>query len=160
MKEVVLRIEDSAFEKIIDFLQLCPVVDVVSVSKLVETKDLLDKCFHEAVSELRKDKVFRRKGEYGYIMLALNDNVTKGFFFYSPIEYLDYLKELGIDRIPSKSTMYNTINNVSGHYPNWTFSDNPDNFERLRRNNIIVRFLSAFNKARRQLLESILESKP
>lgn len=159
MKEVVLRIEDSAFEKIINFLQLCPMVEVVSASKLVETKDLLDKCFHEAVSELRKDKVFRRKGEYGYIMLALNDNVTKGFFFYSPIEYLDYLKELEFDRLPGKSSVYNTINNVSGHYPNWTFLDNPDNFERLRRNNIIVRFLSAFNRAKRQLLESILESK-
>lgn len=82
MKEVVLRIEDSAFEKIINFLQLCPMVEVVSASKLVETKDLLDKCFHEAVSELRKDKVFRRKGEYGYIMLAINDNVIKGFFFF------------------------------------------------------------------------------
>ena len=93
MKEVVLRIKDSAFEKIINFLQLCPMVEVVSTSKLVETKDLLDKCFHEAVSELWKDKVFRRKGEYGYIMLAINDNVIKGFFFYSPTEYLDYLKE-------------------------------------------------------------------
>ena len=148
MKEVVLRIEDSAFEKIINFLQLCPMVEVVSASKLVETKDLLDKCFHEAVSELRKDKVFRRKGEYGYIMLALNDNVTKGFFFYSPIEYLDYLKELEFDRLPGKSSVYTTI------------LDNPDNFEKLRRNNIVVRFLSAFNRARRQLLESNLESKP
>ncbi len=159
MKEIVLRIEDSAFKRLVDFLQLCPMVEVVSTSEVVETKGLLDKCFYEAISELRADKVFRTQGDYGYIMLALNDGAVKGFFFYSPNEFRSYLKETGFDKFPGLSTLYDTQNRVSGTYPEWVFLDNPDNKEMLRRNNVVVRFVSAFYRAKRRLSEGFSESK-
>ena len=39
-------------------------------------------------------------------------------------------------------------------------SDKPDMNERLRRNNIVVRFVSAFNRAKRRISERIPENKP
>lgn len=158
MKEVVLQIDDSAYKKFLEFIQLCPSVELVSTSEIVESKDLLDKCFSAAISELRQDKVFRTRGDYGYIMLALNENAVKGFFFYSPHDYISYLKELGFDQLPGLSTLYDTLNKVSGRYPDWEFKDHPDNKEKLRRNNIIIRFVSAFNRAKRKHSECFSEN--
>ncbi len=160
MKEVVLQIDDSAYKKFLEFIQLCPSVELVSTSELVDSKDLLDKCFSATISELRQDKVFRTRGDYGYIMLALNENAVKGFFFYSPHDYISYLKELGFDQLPGLSTLYDTLNKVSGRYPDWEYLDHPDNKEKLRRNNIIIRFVSAFNRAKRKLSEGFSENQP
>lgn len=160
MKDVTLRVDDSVFEQFLNFITLCPKVEVVSTNVVAETKALQDKCFLEAISELREDKAFRTKGDYGYIMLAVNDEAIKGLFFYSPLEFVNYLKELGLDQLPVISTLYNTSNKVSGRYPNWEFTDHPDSKEKLRRNNIVVRFLSAFNRAKRKHLEGFLENQP
>lgn len=158
MKEIVLRVDDSAIEKFLGFIQLCQKVEVVSTNAVKDTKALVDICFCDAISELRQDKAFRTKGDYGYIMQAVNDGVVKGLFFYSPLEYLNYLKELGFGQLPSLPTIYNNINKVTGRYPEWEFTDHPDNKEKLRRKNIVVRFLSAFNRARRGQLEGKLEN--
>ena len=157
MKEILIRVDDSAFEQFLNFIALCPKVEVVSTSVVSETKALLDKCFHAAILEMRQDKAFRTKGDYGYIMLAVNDEAVKGHFFYSPSDFIKYLKELGLDQLPGLSTLYDTNNKVSGRYPNWEFTDHPDNKEILRRNNIAVRFVSAFNRARRRLSEGFSE---
>ena len=160
MTEILIRVDDSAFDQFLNFIALCPKVEVVSTNVVAETKALQDKCFLEAISELRQDKAFRTKGDYGYIMLAVNDEAIKGLFFYSPLDFVNYLKELGFDQLPVISTLYNTSNKVSGRYPDWEFTDHPDNKEKLRRNNIVVRFVSAFNRAKRRLLEGNLENQP
>jgi hypothetical protein len=159
MKEVLLKIDDSAYEKFLNFITLCPMVEVVSTNVIAETKGVVDKCFAEAISVLRRDKVFRTKGDYGYIMLAVNEGALKGLFFYSPADFINYLKELGFDQLPVISTLYNINNKVSGRYPNLEYTDHPDSKERLRRNNIVARFLSAFNRAKRSHLEGILENR-
>jgi hypothetical protein len=92
-------------------------------------------------------------------MMALNEEVTKGFFFYSPQDFMTYLSGLGFDEFPGRSTLYDTINKVTGRYPNWEFTDSPDNAEKLRRNNVVVRFLSAFNRAKRKLSEGFSENR-
>ena len=158
MKEIVLRVEDSALEKFLGFIQLCQKVEVVSTNAVKETRSLVDQCFFEAISELRQDKAFRTKGDYGYVMLAVNDGVVKGLFFYSPLEYVNYLKDLGFDQLPVLTTLYNNSNRVNGKYPDWEFRDHPDNKEKLRRKNIVVRFLSAFNRAKRGQMEGKMEN--
>jgi len=160
MKEIVLKIEDNAFGDFLGMLRHCPFIEVVSTSQDIDSKDILDQCFHAAISELHEDGVFRTKGDYGYIMLAVNDEAVKGLFFYSPLDYRSYLKELGFDDLPGQSTLYDTCKKVGGRYPKWDFSDRPDNKERLRRNNIVVRFVSAFNRAKRRLSEDISEKQP
>lgn len=157
MTDVVLRVDDSALDQFLNFIALCPKVEVLSTNVVAETKALIDKCFLEAISELRKDKTFRTKGDYGYVMLAVNDEAIKGLFFYSPSDFIKYLKELGLDQLPGLSTLYDTSNKVSGRYPDWEFTDHPDSKEKLRRNNIVVRFVSAFNRAKRRLSEGFSE---
>ena len=160
MKEIVLKIEDNAFGDFLGMIRHCPFIEVVSTSQDVDSKETLDKCFHEALMEIRRDRVLRTRGDYAYIMLALNDHVVDGFYFYSPLDFLDYMLQLGIDCLPGKSIIYDTVKKVGKHYPNWSFSDKPDMNERLRRNNIVVRFVSAFNRAKRRISERIPENKP
>lgn len=160
MKEIVLKIEDNAFDDFLGMIRHCPFIEVVSTSQDIDSKEILDQCFHAAISELREDGVFRMKGDYGYIMLAVNDEAVKGLFFYSPLDYRSYLKELGFDDLPGQSTLYDTCKKVGGRYPKWDFPDRPDSKERLRRNNIVVRFVSAFNRAKRRLSEDISKKQP
>jgi hypothetical protein len=153
MTDVLLRVDDSALDQFLDFIALCPKVEVLSTGAVVETKSLQDKCFLEAIMELCQDKTFRTMGDYGYIMLAVNDEAIKGPFFYSPSDFIKYLKELGLDRLPGVTTLYGTQKKLSGRYPNWTFTDHPDSKEKLRRNNVVVRFVSAYNRTMRKLAE-------
>ena len=160
MKDIVLKIEDNAFDDFLGMLRHCPCIEVVSTSQDIDSKEIIDRCFHEALLEMRRDRVLRTRGDYTYIMLAVNDRVVDGLYFYSPLDYLEYMSQLGIDNLPGKSIIYDTAKKVGKHYPNWSFSDKPDMNERLRRNNIVVRFVSAFNRAKRRISESIPENKP
>lgn len=160
MKEIVLKIQDSAFDDFLGMIRHCPFIEGVSTSQDIDSKEIIDQCFHEALLEMRRDRVLRTRGDYTYIMLAVNDRVVDGLYFYSPLDYLEYMSQLGIDNLPGKSIIYDTAKKVGKHYPNWSFSDKPDMNERLRRNNIVVRFVSAFNRAKRRISESIPENKP
>ncbi|MCR5577864.1 MAG: hypothetical protein K6F74_01420 [Prevotella sp.] len=160
MKEIVLKIDDNAFDDFLGMIRHCPFIEVLSTSQDIDSREVRDKCFYEAVLELQRDRLLRTRSDYTYIMLAVNDRVVDGFYFYSPLDYLDYMSQLGLEHLPGKSVLYDTVKKVGKHYPNWSFSDKPDANERLRRNNIVIRFISAFNRAKRRLSERIPENKP
>ena len=160
MKEVVLRIDDSAYEQFLGFIQLCPTVKVMGMGDGVDTQDVIDKSFAYAISELRDRKVFKSPADYTYIMKAANDGTFHHtLFFYTPTEFIGYLEALGLKNLTGRSTLYNNKDAVSGKYPDWTFSDSDriSQYEILRRKNIIVQFLSAFSKERRRLLDARLD---
>ena len=159
MKEIVLKIDDKAFDDFLGMIRHCPFIEVVSTSQDVDSREVRDKCFYEAVLELQCDRLLRTRSDYTYIMLAVNDQAVDGFYFYSPLDFLDYMAQLGLEHLPGKSILYDTVKKVGKHYPNWSFSDKPDSNERLRRNNIVIRFISAFNRAKRRLSERIPENK-
>ena len=160
MKEVILRIEDSVYEQLMGFIRLCPQVEVVSESKGIETREGMDLCVACAIREMRQNGAFRFPGDYTYIMLASNEGVVKGLrYFYSPKEFITYLKDLELDGLPGRSTLYDTISKTCGHYPEWTFADSPKDTETMRRRNIARQFLSAFGRARRRLSDGISENR-
>ena len=158
MKEVVLRIEDSAFEKFVEFVQLCPMVEVINVGDADETRGFIDECVKLTFELLQINHALRKPGDYTYIMKAVNEGVVKDMDpFASPVEYLDYLTNLGLEGLPGKSTIYDGLQKIEGKYPNWTYIGEKrtvGNQEILRRKNIVVQFLSAFFKAKRELSES------
>jgi hypothetical protein len=55
MKEVVLHIEDSAFEKFMGIIDICPDVTVWSTGEGVDIKSIVDICFASAVKEMVGD---------------------------------------------------------------------------------------------------------
>ena len=157
-KEVVLRIEVEACETVVGMLRLCPQVEVLGECLITDIRKVIDACIKKAISEMRDNKAFKLPSDYTYIMLATNDNVLKDIpFFYSPKEFIDYLAALGLDGLPGRSTLYDTIAKVSGHFPDWQFHDAPKPAEVIRRNNVVKQFMSAFNRANRALSDGFSE---
>ena len=157
MKEIILRIEDSAFEKFMGLVELCPMVEVINVGHPEETREFIDECFKLAIQFMQLTHAFRKPGDHSYIMKAVNEGVVKDIDpFVSPVEYLDYLEMLGVEDLPGKSTIYDNLQKIEGEYPNWTFvgeNKKPNPREILRRKNIVVQFQSAFFKAKREQSE-------
>ena len=157
-KEVVLLIEDSVYEKFMGMVSLCPQVEVVSETMGGVADIDADYCMACAIRELNQCGVLHRFYDYAYIMAALNEEVVKGVpFFYTPMDFLSYLKSLGFENIPGKTSIYDTINKIKGSFPNWTFTDHPKDIEVRRRINVVKRFLNAFGKAKRGMSERMSE---
>ncbi len=156
MKQVVLRIEDSALENFKAFCNLCSAVEIVSEFSDLEVRKHLDICIEEAIRELQKNKVFRKPSDYTYIMQVINDRTVSGApYFYTPDAFIDYLKVLGIDKLPGRSTIYDMRKTISGEFPDWSFKDSSvDDVETLRRNNVARQFLSALFKAQRTISDN------
>ena len=157
MKEIVLRIEDSAFDKFMGFVQLCPMVEVICDGDCVETRDEVDQSFASSIMELKNRKVFSTPTDYVYIMKAANDGaICKSLYFISPSDFINYLDILGLKDLVCRSTLYKHLGNISGKYPDWTFADSDkiSQYEVLRRKNIIVQFLSAFMRAKRRITDA------
>ena len=158
MKQVVLRIDDAAFEKFMGMVSLCPQVEVVNVCDTGDKKQTMDGYVASAIREMRQRLAFRSPCDYAYLMVAMNESVVKGLpFFYTPKDFIDYMREADFDNLPGRSTVYNTIAKVKGKYPDWTFTDAPKASEALRRKNLIKQFLSAFVRAQAGKLDGLLD---
>ena len=158
MKQVVLRIDDAAFEKFMGMVSLCPQVEVVNVCDTGDKKQTMDGFVATAIREMRQRLAFRSPCDYAYLMVAMNESVVKGLpFFYTPKDFIDYMREADFDNLPGRSTVYNTIAKVKGKYPDWTFTDDPKASEALRRKNLIKQFLSAFVRAQAGKLDGLLD---
>lgn len=161
MKQVVLRIEDSALENFKTLISLCPSIEIVCDCSDEEVRRDVDVCIEEAICELRKEKVFRKSSDYTYIMQVVNEKKVEGApYFLTPDIFLTYLKEIGLQVLPGRSTIYDTIQIMKGEYPHWTFNDpKVDEVETLRRNNVARQFLSALGRIRRRHSDRIPENR-
>lgn len=158
MKQVVLRIDDAAFERFMGMVSLCPQVEVLNVCQTGDKKQTIDAYVATAIREMRQTLAFRYSCDYAYLMVAMNESVVKGLpFFYTPKDFIEYMREAEFDHLPGRSTVYNTIAKVRGRYPDWTFTDAPKASEALRRKNIIKQFLSAFMRAQAGKLDGLLD---
>lgn len=156
MIKIVIEIEDEAYEPFMSMMNLCPAAKVVNTSMAVEARSVVDRCVAMAIKQLREDKVFKRPGDYTYIMMGANEGVIKDMgFFYYPSEFLAYLSEIGIDKLPGRNTLYDGITRTLGKYPEWTFSDHPAPGEVMRRKNVLKRFLSAYTKIKMNVSDAL-----
>ena len=151
MKRIIIEVEDLAYEPVVGMLKLCNGVRIASVQESMDVMDDRDACMRYAINTLRHNKVFRYSFDYAWIMMAMGQKVIDDFeAFHSHQDYIDYLTELGIEQVPSRSTIFNICNITLNDYPEWEFLDAPAPSEALRRKNLIKQFLSAYRKAKRE----------
>ena len=157
MKQIVLEIEDSAFESFMGMIALCPSVKVVGESSVAEVTSQRDQCMLYAIQTLRANHVFRFGYDYTWVMMAINEGLVDDYdSFRSPQAFLDYLYEIGIDKLPSRITLSLAYSKTFNHFPDWTFTDMDNPSEILRRKNVVKQFLSAFGTAKRGISNKIL----
>lgn len=157
MRQIVLNLDDEAFEPFMGMLGLCPQVEVVEECEIADVLNNRDLCMKQAIETLRTNRVFRHMYDYTWIMLALNDGVLEDYDgFKSPQAFLDYLYEIGIEGLPSRITLFIAYSKTLDSYPDWTFIDVKNASEALRRKNVVKQFLSAYGAAKRGVLNKIL----
>ena len=157
MKQVILKIDDSAYEKFMGMVSLCPQVEVVCESSITDVMNDRDQCMVYAIQTLRNNHVFRFGYDYTWVMMAINEGLIDDYErFRSPQAFLDYLYEIGIDKLPSRITLSLAYSKTFNHFPDWTFTDMDNPSEILRRKNVVRQFLSAFGTAKRGILNKIL----
>ena len=143
MKEIVMRVDDAAFERLMGMLSLCPSVEVVEVneSAVLSSGPLAIRIRH-AIVRLREERLLRRMYDYAWLKVAMDsdDDLPS---FESAQKYIDYLGgELQLDGLPSESSVSKMMDAARGQLFNWTFSDTSDAQETTRRNNIVKRFFN------------------
>ena len=143
MKEVILRIDDAAFEKFMGMVSLCPTVEVVEIDEAaVMDGGAMAVRIREAIVQLRAERLLRRKFDYAWLKVAM-DSAEDMPSFDSAQRYLDYLHiELKLDDLPCESAISKMMDMARGQLFNWTFSDTNDAQETSRRNNIVKRFFN------------------
>ncbi len=149
MKEVTIRVPDEMAKLIEEWTKYIPGMEIVCREECV-VADLYDNDLRmvQTLRTLKENGAIRYSYDYTWIMVAMGDGVVKGMSgFRSPQSYVDYLRGIGVEQVPCRSTISDYNNKVYGSFPNWSFMDTDDPSEILRRKNVVKQFLSAFNKA-------------
>lgn len=108
-----------------------------------------EKRIKHAIDLMKKEEIIKHSYDYTFIMQVMNE--TEGMpDFTSPNTFLDYLKSLNINDLPSEDSIKKKINVTRGQHPSWTFDDKKgtDANEARRRNNVANRFLSIYRKGK------------
>ena len=156
MKQVILKIDDSAYEQFMGMVSLCPQVEVVCESGITDVMNDRDQCMVYAIQTLRNNHVFRFGYDYTWVMMAINEGLIDDYErFRSPQAFLDYLYEIGIDKLPTRYSLSLAYSKTLNSYPEWTFIDVENASETLRRKNVVKQFMSAYGVAKRRIFNNI-----
>ena len=162
MKEITFRVPDELAKLLEEWVKHIPEMEIVCRQ---ESTDYglgdMDYRMALALETLRQNNTIRHLYDYTWIMVAIGDGAIKGLGgFKSPQSFMDYLSSLGVERIPSRTTLSTFYNKVLGTYPDWEFTDTEDPQEILRRKNVVKQLISALNKAKKQAPEQKAEQNP
>ena len=149
MKEITCRVPDSMVPLLEEWAKHIPEMEIVSLEESGEYElDEINRRMTIALRYLKETGVIRYGYDYTWIMEAICDGAIKGLgAFKSPQSYMDYLRSLGVESVPSRTTLSTWYGKILGRYPNWEFIDTQDPQEILRRINVVRQLISMLNKA-------------
>ena len=150
MKEITIRVPDDMAQLLVEWVKHIPEMEIVCRE---ESTDYglgdMDRRMALALEVLKQNHTIRHLYDYTWITVAIGDGVINELGgFRSPQSFMDYLSSLGVERIPSRTTLSTFNNNVLGTYPDWEFTDTDDPQEILRRKNVVRQLISALNKTK------------
>ena len=148
MRQILIEIEDEAYEKFLGMLELCPQVVVAGRNELPnDAPDEVTRRVSLAIKVLQHHKTIRHLYDYTWIMAAIGDGIVEGMSsFGSPQKFIDYLKSIGVERVPSRSTISTWNSRFFGKFPNWEFVDTQNPKEIQRRKNVANHLKSVLNE--------------
>ena len=155
MKEITFRVPDSMVSLLEEWVKHIPEMEIVSLEKSGEYElDEINRRMTISLNLMKQVGVIRYGYDYTWIMVAIGDGVINELGgFRSPQSFIDYLKGLGIEKVPSRSLISSFLDKVLGTYPDWVFVDTEDPREKLRRKNVVRQLISALNMASKQSTE-------
>lgn len=148
MKEITFRVPDQMVPLLEEWVKHIPEIEIVSLEESGQYEfDEINRRMTIALKSLKEDGVIRFIYDYTWIMVAIRDGAINGLgAFKSAQSFMDYLKSLGVEHVPSRTTLSTWDGRVLGTYPNWEFTDTQDPQEILRRKNVVRQLISILNK--------------
>ena len=112
MTELIIRVPDDMAQMIEFWVERIPEMEIVSRQDSTEYGlDEMNRRMACALSTLLANGAIRFNYDYTWIMVAINDGAINGLGgFRSPQRFMDYLKELGMEHVPSRTTLSNYFN--------------------------------------------------
>lgn len=104
-----------------------------------------DRRILHAVSVMQQEGMFKHAYDYAWVMLVMNQTRELPHFDSIP-SFCSYLSSIGIESLPSLSSVTKKAGVARREHPGWTFADTADANETRRRNNVASRFLSLVRK--------------
>jgi hypothetical protein len=100
--------------------------------------ELIKKCIHV----LNQENLLVHLYDYTWLMAVMKETADLPDFS-SPNSFVIYLKSLGLDEVPSDSSVKKEYRKMLGDFPNWTFPGKGKT-ETDRRINVAKRFLNLY----------------
>lgn len=98
----------------------------------------------KSIEKLKEEKILKYKYDYTWVMEVMNQT-EKMPHFDTPSSFINYLKAMGIEQLPSEDTINKKQNDFSGTFPEWEFKK-CDITEATRRINVGKRFLKIYRE--------------
>ena len=156
MKEITLRVPDELAPELEALVKKMALV--MEVEEYLLTIEEQDQCVAEAILTLQREKVIRSPRDFAWIMMVMNQQVLEDFEgCFTALAFISYLKSLGIEGCPGKTSLYDNCSLVLNDFPEWEFADDPIHSEVVRRRNVGKRFLNVYSKVKRSYAEGISE---
>ena len=149
MKEITFRVPDEMVPLLEEWAKHIPEMEVVSLKESgAYEMDEINRRMALAVKLLKQNGAVRYGYDYTWIMAAIGDGAVEGLGgFKSPQSFMDYLTSIGVEHVPSRTTLSTWYGKVLGTYPEWEFIDTQDPNEILRRKNVVRQLISELNRA-------------
>lgn len=126
----------------------CDIVEAEEVTEPAEENaeeppaETVEDKIRRAIRTMQQEGVLKYQYDYLWLMLVLNKEKSLPHFD-TPKSFLQYLRtDIGLDGLPSESTLQKKNGETHGNFPQWDFRDTDDTLEVNRRNNVGRRFLS------------------
>ena len=152
MKEITFRVPDEMVTLLEEWVKHIPEMEVVSVKESGEYEmDEINRRMALAIRELKRNGVMRYGYDLTWIMVGIGDGAVEGLgSFKSPQSFMDYLTSIGVEYVPSRTTLSTWYGKVLGTYPDWEFVDTQDPNEILRRKNVVRQLIVALNRVAKE----------
>ena len=153
MKKVTLMVPDDRMALVEEMVKAIADMEIVEVKDVDGIEEFQRKSsmerFDFALNAIVAEKgVIIKRYDFAWIYSAVQEGSVKGIKMFSSVDsFRMHLKEIGIQNIPSNSTISDKVICQSNPYPNWKFPD-CDLTEAQRRINVVKRFLSLYHKGK------------
>ena len=135
-----------------DMARVKPEVKEAATSESVETETdeadqtiAMQRRIKSCIYEMTAEGSLKHLYDYTWVMMVMNDTKEMPSFD-TPTSFVDYIRMLGVGKLPTKSSINKVQSKAYGKFPNWEFTD-CDQMEATRRINVAKRFLNIYRKS-------------
>ena len=151
MKQILIVVPDDKVALVRELVMAIPDMEIVEVKDVDSIEEFQRKPPMErldfAIRRVANEKgVLVNRYDFAWLYAAVQEGQLKGIEKYKSVNsFRQHLINIGINNVPSNSTISCWFGYLRHKYPDWVFSD-CDATEGQRRINVAKRFLSLFTK--------------